>query len=97
MEGSDITAGDINLRPLIDDCTLLGSLLDRCLRHEIGEELFHKVIKSILIILIIMDFHDSLKFTRHVVVEMVLLMMTVSLLMVLAFSKVFSCSSSPCR
>ena len=27
----------------MDDCRLLGSLLDDCLRIEVGDELFHKV------------------------------------------------------
>jgi hypothetical protein len=27
-----------DLAPLVDDCTLLGSLLDDCLRNEVGEE-----------------------------------------------------------
>lgn len=31
------------LRPLEDDCQLLGDLLDDCLKIEIGEELFEKV------------------------------------------------------
>lgn len=32
-----------DLAPLIDDCTLLGSLLDDCLRQEVGEELYQKL------------------------------------------------------
>lgn len=35
--------GDYDLRPLEDDCNLLGSLLDDCLRVEVGENLFKKV------------------------------------------------------
>ncbi|MEW5303367.1 MAG: hypothetical protein WDW36_006068 [Sanguina aurantia] len=35
--------GDYDLRPLEDDCSLLGSLLDDCLRVEVGENLFKKV------------------------------------------------------
>jgi phosphoenolpyruvate carboxylase len=34
---------DYPLQPLVDDCRLLGSLLDNCLRIEVGEELFQKV------------------------------------------------------
>lgn len=34
---------DYPLQPLVDDCHLLGSLLDDCLRIEVGEELFQKV------------------------------------------------------
>lgn len=34
---------DYPLQPLVDDCRLLGSLLDDCLRIEVGEELFQKV------------------------------------------------------
>lgn len=34
---------DYPLQPLVDDCRLLGSLLDDCLRIEVGDELFHKV------------------------------------------------------
>ena len=34
---------DYPLQPLVDDCRLLGSLLDDCLRIEVGEELFKKV------------------------------------------------------
>eukprot|EP00879_Flechtneria_rotunda_P016242 GHRR01016993.1.p1 GENE.GHRR01016993.1~~GHRR01016993.1.p1 ORF type:complete len:737 (+),score=201.89 GHRR01016993.1:705-2915(+) len=36
-------AEDYSLAPLIDDCSLLGSLLDDCLKSEVGTELFHKV------------------------------------------------------
>lgn len=32
-----------DLTPLEDDCKLLGSLLDDCLRVEIGETMFKKV------------------------------------------------------
>ena len=45
-EADDISTEDhteINLQPLNDDCKLLGSLLDTCLKHEIGETLFAKV------------------------------------------------------
>lgn len=31
------------LAPLEDDCKLLGSLLDDCLRIEVGDDLFAKV------------------------------------------------------
>lgn len=34
---------DYPLQPLVDDCRLLGSLLDDCLRIEVGDELFAKV------------------------------------------------------
>lgn len=34
---------EISLQPLDDDCRMLGSLLDQCLKHEIGDELFSKV------------------------------------------------------
>lgn len=34
---------DYPLQPLVDDCRLLGSLLDDCLRIEVGDELFNKV------------------------------------------------------
>ena len=34
---------DYPLQPLVDDCRLLGSLLDDCLRIEVGDELFKKV------------------------------------------------------
>lgn len=34
---------DYPLQPFLDDCSLLGSLLDDCLRIEVGEELFEKV------------------------------------------------------
>lgn len=33
---------EIDLQPLDDDCKLLGTLLDSCLKHEIGETLFNK-------------------------------------------------------
>ncbi|KAL4853378.1 Phosphoenolpyruvate carboxylase 2 [Chlorella vulgaris] len=36
-------AEDYPLQPLVDDCRLLGSLLDDCLRIEVGEELFQKI------------------------------------------------------
>eukprot|EP00884_Botryococcus_braunii_P017055 jgi/Botrbrau1/4032/Bobra.0016s0039.1 len=36
-------AQDYPLQPFLDDCSLLGSLLDDCLRIEVGEELFEKV------------------------------------------------------
>jgi len=36
-------AEDYSLAPLIDDCTLLGNILDDCLRSEVGPELFNKV------------------------------------------------------
>jgi phosphoenolpyruvate carboxylase len=36
-------AEDYSLAPLIDDCNLLGSLLDDCLKSEVGIELFNKV------------------------------------------------------
>jgi hypothetical protein len=36
-------AEDYPLRPLEDDCQLLGDLLDDCLKIEIGAELFQKV------------------------------------------------------
>ena len=51
-EADDVQAeGDhteINLQPLNDDCKLLGSLLDTCLKHEIGENLFQKVTHWVL-------------------------------------------------
>jgi hypothetical protein len=34
------------LQPLVDDCRLLGSLLDDCLRIEVGEELFEKASRA---------------------------------------------------
>lgn len=34
---------EYSLAPLIDDCKLLGSLLDDALKTEVGEELFGKV------------------------------------------------------
>ncbi|KAG1676257.1 hypothetical protein FOA52_006475 [Chlamydomonas sp. UWO 241] len=34
---------EISLQPLDDDCRMLGSLLDYCLKHEIGDTLFAKV------------------------------------------------------
>ena len=34
---------DYPLAPLEDNCKLLGSLLDDCLRIEVGDELFEKV------------------------------------------------------
>lgn len=34
---------DYPLQPLVDDCRLMGSLLDDCLRIEVGDELFEKV------------------------------------------------------
>lgn len=34
---------DYPLQPFLDDCSLLGSLLDDCLRIEVGDELFEKV------------------------------------------------------
>lgn len=36
-------AEDYPLQPLVDDCRLLGSLLDDCLRIEVGEDLFEKI------------------------------------------------------
>ena len=33
---------EIDLQPLDDDCKLLGTMLDTCLKHEIGETLFSK-------------------------------------------------------
>lgn len=36
-------AEDYPLQPLVDDCRLLGSLLDDCLRLEVGDELFGKL------------------------------------------------------
>lgn len=36
-------AEDYPLQPLVDDCRLLGSLLDDCLRIEVGDELFAKI------------------------------------------------------
>mmetsp|Transcript_11538 Transcript_11538/g.34176 ORF Transcript_11538/g.34176 Transcript_11538/m.34176 type:complete len:888 (-) Transcript_11538:12-2675(-) len=42
-EAHDLHAEEISLQPLDDDCRLLGSLLDQCLRHEIGDALFAKV------------------------------------------------------
>jgi phosphoenolpyruvate carboxylase len=36
-------AAQDDLTPLEDDCKLLGSLLDECLRVEVGEALFEKV------------------------------------------------------
>lgn len=36
-------AADYPLAPLEDDCKLLGSLLDDCLKIEVGDELFQKV------------------------------------------------------
>lgn len=37
------TLQDYTLAPLEDDCKLLGSMLDECLRSEVGEELYQKV------------------------------------------------------
>lgn len=39
-------AEDYPLRPLEDDCQLLGDLLDSTLKIEIGEELFQKARRS---------------------------------------------------
>jgi phosphoenolpyruvate carboxylase len=36
-------AEDYSLASLTDDCNLLGSLLDDCLKSEVGVELFNKV------------------------------------------------------
>eukprot|EP00882_Tetradesmus_deserticola_P002991 GHRQ01003176.1.p1 GENE.GHRQ01003176.1~~GHRQ01003176.1.p1 ORF type:complete len:1130 (+),score=552.97 GHRQ01003176.1:118-3507(+) len=36
-------SSEISLAPLIEDCNLLGSLLDDCLKSEVGTELFNKV------------------------------------------------------
>jgi phosphoenolpyruvate carboxylase len=36
-------ASGVALAPLVDDCALLGGMLDECLRSEVGEELFAKV------------------------------------------------------
>jgi len=36
-------AEDYSLAPLIDDCKLLGILLDDCLKADVGTELFTKV------------------------------------------------------
>ncbi|KAI7840424.1 hypothetical protein COHA_005854 [Chlorella ohadii] len=42
-QGDFHIAEDYPLQPLVDDCRLLGSLLDDCLRIEVGDELFHKI------------------------------------------------------
>ena len=42
-EAAEEEHSEINLQPLDDDCKLLGSLLDTCLKHEIGDTLFCKV------------------------------------------------------
>ena len=34
---------EYSLAPLVDDCNLLGRLLDDCLKSEVGNELFDKV------------------------------------------------------
>lgn len=40
----DIVNIDVySLAPLEDDCKLLGTLLDDCLKEEVGEELFKKL------------------------------------------------------
>lgn len=33
---------DFNVQPLIDDCNLLGKLLDDCLKSEVGVDLYSK-------------------------------------------------------
>lgn len=38
------TVQDYPLAPLEDDCKLLGALLDDCLKIEVGDELFEKVV-----------------------------------------------------
>ncbi|PRW39191.1 phosphoenolpyruvate carboxylase 4 [Chlorella sorokiniana] len=42
-QGDFHIAEDYPLQPLVDDCRLLGSLLDDCLRIEVGDELFNKI------------------------------------------------------
>lgn len=39
----NVTAEELDMAPLEDDCKLLQSLLDECLRLELGEELFSKI------------------------------------------------------
>jgi phosphoenolpyruvate carboxylase len=36
-------SSEISLAPLVEDCNLLGSMLDDCLKSEVGTELFNKV------------------------------------------------------
>lgn len=37
---------DYSLAPLIDDCNLVGRLLDDSLRQDVGEDLFQKVLQG---------------------------------------------------
>lgn len=38
-----VNIDEYSLAPLEDDCKLLGSLLDDCLKEEVGDELFKKL------------------------------------------------------
>ena len=42
---TDEIAEEMSFQPLEDDCKLLGSLLDDCLRHEVGEEFMAQIEK----------------------------------------------------
>lgn len=42
---TDEIAEEMSFQPLEDDCKLLGSLLDDCLRHEVGEDFMARIEK----------------------------------------------------